>query len=82
MAWHSTWNEPPERRSGCLLGGGATPPGVALILLATIAVFVLDGLMGGALTEIGALTVRGILYLEVWRLVTYQFLHAGLGQYC
>jgi membrane associated rhomboid family serine protease len=77
MAWHSTWNDPPERRSFWNRPGG-TPPGVLLILVTTVAVFVLDGLTHGRLTQLGALTVRSVLYFQFWRFFTYQFLHAGL----
>lgn len=78
MAWHPTWNEEPRQRP-VFFGRGTTPPGVLLVLAATIGVFLLDALSGGALTAAGGLTVSSVLHLQVWRLVTYQFLHAGLG---
>ena len=78
MAWHSTWNEPPPRSSGVAGRPGGTPPGVLLILITTVGVYLIDGMTGGLLTRLGALTVRSVLSLQVWRLFTYQFLHAGL----
>ena len=80
MAWHSTWNEPPPRRRTWLLGaGGFTPPGVRLVLIATIAVFVVDALFfRGGLSAYGAVSVRSLMRLEVWRMITFQFLHANL----
>ena len=76
MAWHQTWNEPP-RRSGFFSDRGFLPPGVKIILLITVGVYLLDALVfRGRLTEIGALTVRGLLRFELWQLVTYMFLHS------
>lgn len=77
MAWHTTWNEPPTPKRRWLTDrGGFFPPGVKLVLLVTIGVYVVDVLSRGALTRIGALSVRSLLHLEVWRLVTYMFLHS------
>ncbi|MBM4018235.1 MAG: rhomboid family intramembrane serine protease [Planctomycetes bacterium] len=78
MAWHSTWNEPPARRRGFWADrGGMFPPGVTLILILTAGVFVLETRWGGWLIQAGAVTVAGLGRLEVWRLVTYMFLHAS-----
>jgi len=80
MAWHPTWNEPPPRRPALFADrGGAFPPGVKLILILTVGVFFLDALTRGALSAMGALSVRGLLGLEVWRLATYMFLHGGFA---
>ena len=77
MAWHTTWNEPPTPKRRWLTDrGGFFPPGVKLVLLVTIGVYVVDVLSRGALSRIGALSVRSLLHLEVWRLVTYMFLHS------
>jgi membrane associated rhomboid family serine protease len=81
MAWHSTWNNdsPPPRGGGFFVDrGGAFPPGVKLVLILTVAVFVLQ-LIGfnGWLTAWGAVTYQSLRHLELWRLVTYMFLHAG-----
>ena len=77
MAWHSTWNEPPPRRRSILGGTGFTPPGVRAILFVTIGVYIADGFLNRALTEIGALSVRNVWHL--YPLVTYQFLHGGFA---
>jgi membrane associated rhomboid family serine protease len=78
MAWHPTWNEPPRQRPRFMMGGGgAFPPGVKMVLLATVAVFFIDHFTRGALSRYGSLSVRDLLHFEVWRLVTYMFLHGG-----
>ncbi|MFO8012702.1 MAG: rhomboid family intramembrane serine protease [Phycisphaerae bacterium] len=80
MAWHPTWNEPPERRRRIMMGGGGTfPPGVKMVLLVTLAVFVVDLFTRGALSRYGSLSVRHLLGFEVWRLFTYMFLHGSFG---
>jgi len=77
MAWHTTWNEPPQRKRGWLVDrGGFFPPGVKIVLLVTIGVYVVDVLTRGGLTQIGALSVRSLMTLQVWRLFTYMFLHS------
>jgi membrane associated rhomboid family serine protease len=79
MAWHSTWNEPPEqpRRGGWFGRPRSRAPGLRAVLIITVAVFVLDVATKGMLSSMGALTVDSVLHLQVWRLFTYQFLHAG-----
>jgi len=79
MAWHSTWNEPRDRRRpGFFVDrGGWLSPGVKLVLFLTVGVFLGEMLWPTALTDGGALTVRSLLRLQVWRLVTYMFLHAS-----
>jgi len=80
MAWHPTWNEPPRQRPRFMTDrGGAFPPGVKVILLATVAVFFVDHFTRGMLSQYGSLSVRDLLHFEVWRLVTYMFLHGGVG---
>lgn len=75
MAWRATWNEPPERPSFWTDRGGLFPPGVRLILILTVGVFLVEIAWPEPLMAWGALTVRGLLSLEVWRLATYMFLH-------
>jgi len=77
MAWHETWNEPPPRRRGFFSRGGFFPPGVKLILLLTVGVFVLEMFWAGPLFAIGSLSLRGLMRLQLWRLVTYMFLHGS-----
>jgi len=82
MAWHPTWNEPIDdrpRRRFLADRGGLMPPGVKVILLVTIGVFLVDGLTNGLLTWLGALSVHSLMRLQVWRLVTYMFLHGGFA---
>jgi len=80
MAWHSTWNDPPQPRRS-----GLTPPGVKILLIINVVAFVLDFLFKvkgppgtppmGVLTALGALRVTNAAL--IYPLVTYQFLHAG-----
>jgi membrane associated rhomboid family serine protease len=80
MAWRSTWNDPPRQPGFFVDRGGLFPPGVKLILILTVAVFILSasdlGNMRGLL-DWGSLSVMDLAHLEVWRLVTYMFLHAS-----
>jgi membrane associated rhomboid family serine protease len=78
MAWHSTWNDPPPRPGLMVDRGGLFPPGVKLVIFATVAVFVADVLGKGWLSQAGALSVDTLMRLELWRVVTYMFLHAGV----
>jgi len=77
MAWHETWNEPPPRRRRFFSRDGFFPPGVKLILLLTVGVFVLEMFWAGPLFAVGSLSLRGLLRLQLWRLVTYMFLHGS-----
>jgi len=77
MAWRATWNEPPERRSFWTDRGGLFPPGVKLILILTVGVFLVEMAWPKPLMAWGALTVRDLLSMQVWRLVTYMFLHGS-----
>jgi membrane associated rhomboid family serine protease len=77
MAWHSTWNRPPERTGFFVDRGGMFPPGVKLILILTVGVFLLEMVWGPWLIGQFSVTVEGLLSLQVWRLVTYMFLHAS-----
>jgi len=79
MAWHTTWNEPPRRprRSFFTDRGGFLPPGVKLVLFACIAVFFLEIFYAGPLMRWGALSVRGLMHFQAWRLVSYMFLHGS-----
>jgi membrane associated rhomboid family serine protease len=77
MAWHDTWNEPPPRRGFFVDRGGLFPPGVKLVLILTVAVFLMEGVWGSVFVALGALTVESLLRLELWRLVSYMFLHAN-----
>jgi membrane associated rhomboid family serine protease len=79
MAWHPTWNEPPRRSGFFVDRGGLFPPGVRLILFLTAGVFLLEMLgLAGSLFGVAALSVTDLLRLQVWRLVTYMFLHASM----
>jgi membrane associated rhomboid family serine protease len=78
MAWHNTWNDAPPRRGFFEDRGGAFPPGVKLILILTVGVFLLQMAEVGRIFDYGALSVAGLQSLEVWRLVTYMFLHGSI----
>ncbi len=81
MAWRQTWNEPPRGPRRASLFGMRSPwqmSAVSILVLATVAVFLLDWMARGVLSQYGALTVVDTVYrLQVWRLLTYQFLHGG-----
>jgi membrane associated rhomboid family serine protease len=82
MAWRSTWNQPPERGGFFVDRGGMFPPGVKLILILTVGVFVLE-IACQALRlplspfALGALSAWDLIHGQVWRLITYMFLHGG-----
>jgi len=68
-------------------GGMGMTPGVKALLIVNLAVFVIQTIMHdysgreiGALTGLfGFIPGQAIIGLEVWRFVTYMFLHGGLG---
>lgn len=68
-------------------GGMGMTPGVKALLIANVAVFVLQTLLrdhggrevGGLTSLLGFIPSRAIFGLEVWRFVTYMFLHGGIG---
>lgn len=60
----------PSRLAGC--------PVVKWLLISNIAVFVLDMMIGGRLADWGHFSVRlGLEQFQLWRLLTFQFLHAN-----
>jgi len=78
MAWHESWNEsPPPARGFFVDRGGMFPPGVKIILILTVAAFVLEMFTGDLLFRYGSLSLAALARLEVWRLVTYMFLHGS-----
>jgi membrane associated rhomboid family serine protease len=82
MAWRSTWNRSPEREGFFVDRGGMFPPGVKLILILTVGVFLLEAACQALkLPPIpfvyGALSTWDLIHGQVWRLITYMFLHGG-----
>ena len=78
MVWRSTWNRPPERTGFFVDRGGMFPPGVKLILILTIGVYVVQKMFLDAwMIEWFAVTAQALYSLQIWRLVTYMFLHAN-----
>ncbi len=47
------------------------------LIAINIIIFIIDALTYGQLTRFGALSGHGILHVQVWQLLTFQFLHAG-----
>jgi membrane associated rhomboid family serine protease len=47
------------------------------LIVITSIIYVADVLSGNRLTTLGALSGRGIIRVQVWRLLTFQFLHAS-----
>jgi len=80
VAWHPTWNEPTDsRRVGIFARWRRRPSAVKILILATVAIYIADWMTGFRfLLPLGALSVEGVVRLQLWRLVTYQFLHGGL----
>lgn len=60
-------------------GGGSITPAVKALLIANVAVFILQTVMGDSLMIIFGL-VPYLLWRELyfWQILTYQFLHGGL----
>jgi membrane associated rhomboid family serine protease len=54
------------------------PPATQILIIANVAVFLLENLAGGALIRLFALWPLGSGFLP-WQMVTYGFLHAGLA---
>lgn len=72
--------QPPQR-----MGVLADAPVTRGLLIANVAVFLLNALLrggdgwGSVLDRFGAFTVaQGVFGLQLWRLITFQFLHANL----
>jgi len=86
MAWHPTWNQEPQGqgryryvRVGWSGRRGGTGKATKWLLIANIAVFVAVFMLGQVwMFDAGALTARLTLrHFQLWRLVTYQFLHGS-----
>ncbi|MEW5702849.1 MAG: rhomboid family intramembrane serine protease [Candidatus Zixiibacteriota bacterium] len=59
-------------------GGDAMPPAVKGLLIANVAVFVLQQFFGSMLVRYGGLSPLQVSRGAIWQLFTYMFLHAGL----
>ncbi len=61
-------------------GGFQLTPTVKMLLIANVAVFVLQQLLPNILEQWGAFnTTLAFKHFQVWRLATYMFLHGGVG---
>ena len=50
------------------------------LIVMNVAVFVLNGLTNGLFWAVGAFRIDlAIQHLQVWRFITFQFIHAGIG---
>ena len=91
MAWRQNWSDDDNQggtgggryRHVRFTGRGSTE-GTRTILMITIGVFVLQQIMGtprhDPLVDLFGLSVQtGIRQLQLWRFITFQFLHAGLS---
>lgn len=68
--------EPPRRRVGAL----ASAPVTKRLLIANIAIFLVDMFIGYRMFQFGALTVQTAVYeLRLWEFLTFQFLHDPTG---
>src|SRR4051812_42378495 len=47
------------------------------LIVLNIIIFIIDVLTYGQLTRYGALSGHGIRHVQIWQLITFQFLHAG-----
>lgn len=67
-------------------GGMGITPGVKLLIIANAAVFVLQTVLGGGMTGRSGLLTNWLAFvpqnaifgLEIWRFLTYMFLHGGM----
>lgn len=53
--------------------------GVQLLLILNISAYVIEHLFGFPLSYFGALRANWLDYFGVWQLITYQFIHQGIG---
>jgi membrane associated rhomboid family serine protease len=68
--------KPPRRRVSAL----ATAPVTKRLLIANIAIFVVDLFIGHRMFQFGALTVQSAVYeWRLWEFITFQFLHDPTG---
>jgi len=78
------WN---NNRQGMSFGGGMMTPAIKMLIIANVAVFALQTFFGGGMSgRLGPLTEylafvphKAIFQAQVWRFVTYMFLHGGFG---
>ncbi|MFT4571617.1 MAG: membrane associated rhomboid family serine protease [Hyphomicrobiaceae bacterium] len=57
---------------------GPIPAAVRALIIANVAVYVLQVVVGRGLIDAFALVPAEVGHFELWRLVTYQFLHGGV----
>ena len=78
MTMSNYWTEQPT-----MMPTRGIPRGVRGLLIVTVAIFVLqivaDGITGGAFTRLFALSWPGLRKFFLWQLVTYLFMHGGVG---
>jgi membrane associated rhomboid family serine protease len=68
--------EPPRRRVGAL----SAAPVTKRLLIANIAIFLVDMFIGYRMFQFGALTVQSAVHeLRLWEFITFQFLHDPTG---
>lgn len=87
MAWHPTWNEPPEERSRWRhvrvrwsRPGGTRGMWTLLLLNLGVFLFLQGGERGVAVLEWGSVSFNALfLKGQVWRLITFQFLHGDFN---
>jgi membrane associated rhomboid family serine protease len=78
---------PAAQPNGSLAGRGAITlrrarfwSATKWLIVINVVVFVCDAMLRGRLTQCGAFSImEGVYHLQVWRVVTCQFLHAGPG---
>jgi membrane associated rhomboid family serine protease len=62
------------------LSSSGLPPGIRGLLIANVAIFLVDFFLGGVIRRMFGLRPSDVVqHFSVWQIVTYMFMHQGIG---